>query len=112
VGLVVLGCGNCNYSRVSAFIWRFKRKKLIDTGLYGFSRIWKILLDGKLGHWTVWERNATNQLSNSNVHLTKSLKQSSIAQFQLYGIYLIDRKIAILKGASSHIINNYHNLNA
>ena len=25
-----------------------KEKKLTDTGLYGFSRIWKILLDGKL----------------------------------------------------------------
>jgi hypothetical protein len=30
-----------------------KEKKLTDTGLYGFSRIWKILLDGKFGHWTV-----------------------------------------------------------
>jgi len=28
-------------------------KKLTDTGLYSFSRIWKILLDGKFGHWMV-----------------------------------------------------------
>jgi len=49
---------------------------------------------------------------NSNVHLTQTLKQSSNAQFQLYGIYLIHRKIAILKSASRHIIKNYHNLNA
>jgi hypothetical protein len=73
-----------------------KKKKLTDTGLYGFSRIWKILLDGKFGHWMVWVRNAINQLSKSNVHLTKSLNQSSIAQFQLFGNYLIHRKIAIL----------------
>jgi hypothetical protein len=60
---------------------RKKEKKLTDTGLYGFSRIWKILLDGKFGHWMVLERNVTNQLSKSNVHLTKSLDQSSIAHF-------------------------------
>jgi len=54
---------------------------LTDTGLFGFSRIWKILLDGKFGHWMVLERNVTNQLSKSNVHLTKSLDQSSIAHF-------------------------------
>jgi len=72
---------------------------LTDTGLFSFSRIWKILLDGKLGHWMVWERNATNQLSVSNVHFTESLNQSSIAQFQLYGNYLVHRKIAILRTA-------------
>jgi len=37
-----------------------------------FQGFWKILLDGKFGHWTVWERNVTNQLSNSNVLLTQS----------------------------------------
>jgi len=30
-----------------------KEKKLTDTGLYSFSRNWKILLDGKFGHWMV-----------------------------------------------------------
>jgi cytochrome c len=85
---------------------------LTDTGLFSFSRIWKILLDGKLGHWMVWERNVTNQLSKSNVHLTKSLNQSSIAQFQLYGNYPEHRKIAILNREYKHIIKNHYNLNA
>jgi hypothetical protein len=30
---------------------KLKEEKLTDTGLYDFSRIWKILLDGKFGHW-------------------------------------------------------------
>jgi hypothetical protein len=54
-------------------------------------------------YWTVsldigwfWERIVINQLSESNVHLTKSPEQSSIAKFQLYSKYLIHRKIAIV----------------
>jgi len=68
---------------------------LTDGGFYDFSRIWKILLDGKFGHWMVCEI-AINQLSISNVHLTKILNQSIIPQFQLFSFYLIHRKIAIL----------------
>jgi hypothetical protein len=53
-------------------------------------------------YWTVsldigwfWERIVINQLTEPNVHLTKSPEQSSIANFHLYSKYLIHRKIAI-----------------
>jgi hypothetical protein len=56
-------------------------------------------------YWTVsldmdgWSKNAINQLSKSNLHLTKLLNQSSIAHFQIFSKYLIPRKIAIRKHA-------------
>jgi hypothetical protein len=66
-------------------------------------------------YWTVsldigwFERNVTNQLSDSKIHLTKTLKQSSIAQFRKCGIYLIPRKIAIDFLSFLYIINYHHN---
>jgi len=76
----------------------------------GFGRsYWTVSLD--IGWF--WERIVINQLSNSNIHLTTSLDQSSIAQFQLYGNYLVHRKIAIAYiFYFGNIINNHHNLNA
>jgi len=59
-------------------------------------------------YWTVsWTLDddlliiAINQLAKSNVHLTKSLNQRSIALFHLFGKYLIQSKIAILSSSFS-----------
>ena len=45
------GCAEIAINR--GFLRLFEKEKLTDTGLYGFSRIWKILLDGKFGHGMV-----------------------------------------------------------